>query len=425
MDALPEPDAEARQASEDLNARLLARIAGNGGWIGFDRFMAGALYEPGLGYYTGGSRRFGRDGDFVTAPEISPLFGACVAGQCARWFETLGANRIIEFGAGTGQLAAQVLNALARDGITDVDYRIVELSAPLRQLQGHTLETLAPELAPRVGWLERLPDRIEAVVIGNELIDAMPVRLFVLEAGQVLERGVGAAEMGSDTISAEMVSDPISASAISANPFASPFRFIDRPADPDFARRVLDALAASGWAEGGKALGAWDSGYQSELAEQGPAWLVSVGERLVRGAVLLFDYGFPAAEFYHPQRNGGTLACHYRHRVHHDPLILAGLQDLTAHVDFSALARAAEGVGLDCIGFGSQGSFLLGAGLLEQLARSAEAGSPAYLRQAQAVGRLVSEAEMGELFKAIAFSRGGDFDNTAFQRSDRRAALSR
>lgn len=413
MNELPAPDADARLASTRLNARLLARIAEDGGWIGFDRFMAGVLYEPGLGYYTGGSRRFGRDGDFVTAPEISPLFGACVASQCARWFETLGARRIIEFGAGTGQLAAQVLNGLARNGITDVDYRIVELSAPLRQVQRHTLEALAPELTPRVDWLDSLPEDIEAVVIGNELIDAMPVRLFRLDEGRVFERGIG----GSGTVEAPDV--------LAADPFASPFHFVDRPADPGFAARVLAALAASGWAEDGEPLGAWGPDYQSELAEQGPAWLASVGERLVRGVVVLLDYGFPAAEYYHPQRNGGTLACHYRHRVHHDPLILAGLQDVTAHVDFSALARAAAEVGLDCIGFCSQGSFLLGAGLLEHLAHSAEAGSVAYLRQAQAVGQLVSEAEMGELFKVIAFARGGGFDDAAFARSDRRGALGR
>ena len=173
MDALPVPDADALQSSKELSLRLLARIAEEGGWIGFDRFMAAALYEPGLGYYTGGSRRFGHDGDFVTAPELSPLFGACIAGQCARWFETLGTRRIIEFGAGTGQLAAQVLNALAREGLTDVEYRIVELSAPLRQVQRHTLEALAPELMPRVGWLDRLPETIEAVVIGNELPEAV------------------------------------------------------------------------------------------------------------------------------------------------------------------------------------------------------------------------------------------------------------
>src|SRR5690606_5933939 len=216
MDALPVPDADALQAGKELNLRLLARIAEEGGWIGFDRFMADALYEPDLGYYTGGSRRFGRDGDFVTAPEISPLFGACVAGQCARWFETLGARRIIEFGAGTGQLAAQVLNALARQGITDVDYRIVELSAPLRQVQRHTLETLAPEVAPRVAWLDGLPERLEAVVLGNELIDAMPVRLFLLDEGKVFERGIGGRFVeGQD--------------ALATDPFASPFRFIDRP----------------------------------------------------------------------------------------------------------------------------------------------------------------------------------------------------
>jgi len=413
MNELPVPDPDAHQASAQLGARLLSRIAEGGGWIGFDHFMASVLYEPGLGYYTGGSRRFGRDGDFVTAPEISPLFGACLAGQCARWFETLGTRRIIEFGAGTGQLAAQVLNGLARDGMTDVDYRIVELSAPLRQVQRHTLEALAPERAARVEWLDSLPQHIEAVVVGNELIDAMPVRLFRLDEGKVLERGVG----GSGAFDAP--------GALVADPFSSPFHFVDRPADPDFAARVLDALTAAGWAREGEPLGAWAPGYQSELAEQAPAWLASVGERLVHGVVVLFDYGFPAPEFYHPQRNGGTLACHYRHRVHHDPLILAGLQDITAHVDFSALARAAAAVGLDCIGYCSQGSFLLGAGLLDQLAHSAEAGSPAYLRQAQAVGRLVSEAEMGELFKVIAFARGAGFDEAAFERSDRRGALGR
>lgn len=408
MDRLPEPDDAAREAGLQLAARILADVDAAAGWIGFDRFMGMALYEPALGYYTGGSRRFGREGDFVTAPEISPLFGACVAGQCARWFEPLGAACIVEFGAGTGQLAAQVLNALARDGISPVDYCIVELSAPLRQLQLHTLQSLAPESVAQVRWLDRLPESIEAVVLGNELLDAMPVRLFRLDGTQILERGVGRA---ADT------------PAAGADPFAAPFRFIDRPADPGFAVRVLEALRASGWADPRRALASWGSGYQSELGEQAAAWIASVGERLVRGVVLLLDYGFPAAEYYHPQREGGTLACHYRHRVHYDPLMLAGLQDITAHVDFSALVRAAATVELECTGYSSQGSFLLGAGLLDQLAGVGEAASPAWLRATQAIGRLVSEAEMGELFKAIAFARGAGFDMSAFARSDRRGAL--
>lgn len=410
MIELPEPDVEAQAASRELTAHLLAQVDEAGGWLGFDAFMHGALYEPGMGYYTGGSRKFGHEGDFVTAPQLSPLFGACIAAQCARWFDAIGRRQLVEFGAGTGQLAAQVLNALARAGIDDVDYRIVELSAPLRQVQRHTLETLAPEALPRVDWLDRLPDALEAVVLGNELVDAMPVRLFRLEGAHVFERGVERAP---------------GVEIATLRPLEPAFRFADRPADADFAQKVLAALASAGW--GGPQLppklAAWPDGYQSELAEQARGWMASVGERLRRGVVLLIDYGFPASEYFHPQRAGGTLACHYRHRVHHDPLVLVGLQDLTAHVDFSALASHAAAVGLDCLGFASQGSFLLGAGVLDLLGHAAEPGTPAYLQQAQAVGQLVSEAEMGELFKVIAFGRGGPFDTRAFERGDRRAAL--
>lgn len=408
MNGLPEPDADAQAASARLVARLCGHIHDAGGWIGFDRFMDAVLYEPALGYYSGGSRRFGAGGDFVTAPELSPLFGACIARQCARWFERLDTPRIVEFGAGTGQLAAQILNELARCGIGDAEYQIVEVSAALREVQRSTLTTLAPTHLAQVRWLDTLPGKIEAVVIGNELIDAMPVRLFRVERADIFERGV-AARTG------EPPRD---------DPFASPFAFADRPADAAFAGRVRAALAASGWAEEGEAAGGpWADGYQSELSEQGPGWLASVGERLARGVVLLLDYGFPAREYYHPQRDQGTLACHYRHRVHHDPLILAGLQDVTAHVDFSALARAAEAVGLACLGYSSQGSFLLGAGLLDLLAHAGQPASESWLRQAQAIGRLVGEAEMGELFKVIAFTRGAGFDDTAFARGDRQAML--
>lgn len=395
MSQLPIPDPDQLEASRRLSARIAAAIEAAGGWIGFDDWMARALYEPALGYYAGGSRKFGAAGDFVTAPELSPLFGRCVAAQLAQWFGQGAAATVYEFGAGTGALAASVLQALAGQHFGELRYRIVELSGELRERQRATLAERVPEALARVDWLDALPDRIEGVVLGNELLDAMPVRLFRLAGGQVLERGV-ALEAGG-------------------------FVFADRPADPSFAAAVRAALDAAGWAE----QGGWPDGYCSELGEQAAAWVESVGRRLVRGALLLIDYGFPSAEFYHPQRDQGTLICHYRHRAHHDPLWLPGVQDISAHVDFSAVDAAAGRAGLAPLGYCSQAGFLIGCGLLELAGALPRDDAVEWARQASALQQLISEAEMGELVKAIAYGRGLPDDAIGFARRDRRDSLRR
>ena len=388
---LPAPAPQALAASGRLFARITEAIAREGGWIGFDRYMQLALYEPGLGYYSGGARKFGPQGDFVTAPETSALFGACLAQQCVQWFDEA-APCVVEFGAGSGALAAQVLTELAALGVDGVGYRIVELSGELRSRQRDTIRARAPQWADRVEWLERWPASISGVILGNELLDAMPSRVFHLQAGVVLERGVGVDD-------GRLV-------------------WRDRAADPAFDREVRLVLREA-W---GDPQG-WPDDYVSELCEQAPAWVREAARRLERGAMLLIDYGFPRAEFYHPHRVSGTLMCHYRHFAHPDPFLHPGLQDITTHVDFSAIAQAAESSGLDCLGYTSQAHLLLNLGLLDRLSRTPAESAALYLPQSQAVQRMVSESEMGELFKAIAFGRGVADDAAGFARGDRRGAL--
>ncbi|HRO61886.1 MAG TPA: SAM-dependent methyltransferase [Burkholderiaceae bacterium] len=400
MSRLPSPDPDQIEASLRLSGRIAAAIEAAGGWIGFDDWMARALYEPGLGYYAGGSRKFGAAGDFVTAPELSPLFGRCVAAQLAQWFGQGAAATVYEFGAGTGALAATVLHSLSAQGFGALRYRIVELSGELRERQRATIAERVPEALARVEWLDALPERIEGVVLGNELLDAMPVRLFRIVEGQVYERGVALGE--------------------EAGPAPS-FVFADRPADPSFTAAVRSALDAAGWA----GQGGWPEGYCSELGEQAAAWVESVGRRLVRGALLLIDYGFPCAEFYHPQRDQGTLICHYRHRAHHDPLWLPGGQDISAHVDFSAVDEAARRAGLEPLGYCSQAGFLIGCGLLELAGSLPRDDAIDWARQASALQQLMSEAEMGELVKAIAYGRRLPDDAIGFARRDRRDSLRR
>ncbi|MEZ5659376.1 MAG: SAM-dependent methyltransferase [Burkholderiaceae bacterium] len=400
MDELPVPDADALQVSDALQARVRSRVQTAGGWLGFDQFMQAALYEPGLGYYVAGARRFGAAGDFVTAPELTPLFGHCLANASLEWLEVL-APTITEFGAGTGQLAAQMLNALDRLGRAPDAYRIIEVSPALREQQRHTLEMLCPDLAGRVQWLDRLPERLDGLILANEVLDAMPVRLFALHEGTIHERGLMRGQGD------------------------QPLVWQTRIADSGFTARVRRALAGAGWGGADPLaldLSVWPEGYASEVHEAAIGWVDTLAERLGAGVMLLVDYGFPAREFYHPQRAGGTLACHYRHRVHHDPLRYPGLQDITVHVDFTALARRAERAGLEVLGYTSQANFLLNAGLLDGLAGMPRDGTE-YLRQSQAVQRLVSEAEMGELFKVIAFGRGARGGGPGFHHGDRQGAL--
>jgi SAM-dependent MidA family methyltransferase len=401
LQSLPAASTEEIQRSRLLVEKIRSAInASPERSVGFDTFMAFCLYEPRLGYYSGPSQKFGLHGDFVTAPMQSPLFGACIGQQCAQWLSQLGINEgILEFGAGDGLLAAQVLNELSRQGL-EVSYAIVELSADLQARQRTTIATLAPQALDRVVWLNQLPTSFKGIVLGNELIDAMPVRLFRLESdvtGQLkkFERRV---TCGSGD--------------------ASPFAWLDVEADLKLQQDIDAALARANWS------GEPAAGYLSELPSQANAWLASVAQALEQGVILLLDYGFSAQEFYHPQRSQGTLNCHYRHHSHGEPFYLPGLQDITAHVDFSALLDEAFANSLELLGYTNQAHFLMNLQILDKL--KSMTTSPQYPLHAQAVGRLLSEAEMGDLFKAIAFAKldsGRAFRSLGFAHGDKSHSL--
>jgi SAM-dependent MidA family methyltransferase len=357
----PPPDPEALAVSARLRAKIAAEIHAAGDWIDFARYMHLALYAPGLGYYSAGSCKIGAAGDFTTAPEVSPLFGRCLARQVADLLNQ-GVDDIIELGAGRGTLAATLLGELESLQQLPARYRILEVSADLRARQQQLISERAPRLAARVEWLQTLPESCAAVVIGNEVIDALPVRRLRREQGRWLELGV--------TLSDDRLAWATRATPATALP--------DLPADlPD--------------------------DYETEISPAASALLGELGRRLQRGAVILFDYGFPAREYYHPQRNRGTLMCHYRHTAHGDPFLWPGLQDITAHVDFSALARADHG--LDLLGYTSQAQFLINCGITGLLAEVPAADAARYAPLAAAAQTLLSPAEMGELFKVIAFGR--------------------
>lgn len=347
---------------ESLTSPLLARvreaIAEAGGWLPFDRFMAIALYEPGLGYYAGAAPKFGQmpqgGSDFVTAPELTPLFGRTLARQVAQALAATGTDEVWEFGAGTGALALQVIEALALAGQPLRRYTIVDLSGSLRERQRATLAAHGE----RVHWADALPERMEGVVLGNEVLDAMPVQLLARVGGVWHERGV-----------------------------------------------VRDAPGTLAWADRPTALrpplevpGEHD--YLTEIHPQAEAFVRTLADRLRRGAAFLLDYGFPEAEYYHPQRAMGTLICHRAHRSDSEPLADVGEKDITAHVNFTGVAMAAQDAGMDVIGYTSQGRFLLNSGLLE-LAQRAD------VRQNAMMQKLLNEHEMGELFKVLALAPAG------------------
>jgi SAM-dependent MidA family methyltransferase len=387
-DSLPAPGPSALAQSEALSAQLRSEIAQAGGWLPFDRYMEKALYAPGLGYYGGGSVKFGRrpeDGsDFVTAPELSPLFAATLARPIAQALEASGTREIMEFGAGTGKLAAGLLNALEELGAGFDRYSIVDLSGELRERQSETIEALAPALAARVRWLDALPDRFEGVLIGNEVLDAMPVRLFARMETTWHERGVTLRD--------------------------GQFAFDDRPVSAPQDLEFLSGIEV-------------DGEYVTETHDAARAFTRTICTMLTRGAVLLIDYGFPRHEYYHAQRAQGTLMCHYRHRAHGDPFLYPGLQDITAHVEFTGIAEAGVDTGADLLGYTSQARFLLNAGITEALGAIDPTDSMRFLPAANAVQKLLSEAEMGELFKVIAFSRGIEETLDAFASGDRTHTL--
>ena len=379
--ALPVPDREALAISQELSTRIAAEIARHGGWLSFARYMEMALYEPGLGYYSNPGQVFGAAGDFVTAPELTPLFGATLARQVSPWLKDpalVGSGQVVlEVGGGSGMLAAQLLNALDNVGHHEVRYLILELSAERREHQRQTLKSLAPGLMDRVGWLDTFPESFAGVVVANELLDAMPVQLFEWQADAEAELQ----EMGVTWVDGR-------------------FAWAPRPADAELTETVA-ALRNRLGPEGAQ----WHSPYRSEICPAQQAWMRTLADCMTAGVVMLLDYGFAAPEYYHPQRDQGTLMCHYRHRSHADPFLWPGLSDITAHVDFTALARAATAEGFSLVGYTSMAAFLLNAGLLDELADLPREPESFWFAQAQAVQQLISEAEMGELFKVIAFEK--------------------
>lgn len=384
---LPQPSPEAAAASRDLHAHIAAAITAAGGWISFARYMELALYTPGLGYYSGGAHKFGAAGDFITAPELTPLFAQTLAAQATQVM-ALSAPHIIEVGGGSGALATDLLLALEQRGALPDSYAILELSGELRARQADTLRQRAPHLLARVSWLDALPQKFSGFVVGNEVLDAMPVHLVHWHADVTLERGVALDKQGN---------------------FAWEERSLPPALQPAVA--ALPPL----------------TDYLSEINLAASAWVAAWAGILEQGALLLIDYGFPRHEYYHPQREQGTLMCHYRHHAHGDPFWLPGLNDITAHVDFTAIAEAGFDAGLEVAGYLSQAAFLINCGLTEVLAQATpaamESGDVEYLRQSRAVEKLINPAEMGELFKVIALSKDISAPLLGFARGDKTHAL--
>ncbi len=383
---LPPPSADALAASEELAGAIAADIAAAGGWIGFDRFMELALYTPGLGYYAGGAHKFGAAGDFVTAPELSPVFAQTLAVQLQQ-LQTCCAAQLIEVGAGSGKLASDLLLELERQRRLPESYAILELSGELRRRQHDTIAQRAPHLLPRVHWLDELPGRFSGIVLANEVLDAMPAHLVHWHAGGIGERGVTVA--------------------------GGRFAWADRPASGQLLERALALAGECGIRPP----------YLSEIALAAPAWVRQWARILEQGVLLLIDYGFPRHEYYHPQRAAGTLMCHHRHHAHDDPFYLPGLQDITVHVDFTAIADSGCSEGLDLLGYTAQSTFLFNCGLTDILARTPADDPLRYLPLANAVQQLVSPAEMGELFKVMALGRRISEPLCGFRSGDRSASL--
>jgi SAM-dependent MidA family methyltransferase len=360
----------AAEGTRGLSTLIRRQIAASGGWLPFDRFMAAALYAPGLGYYARGHAVFGNSpssGDFTTAPEMSALFGAALAHQVRQALDATATDEVWEFGAGSGALAAQLLGALGQ-GVRR--YTIVDLSGGLRAQQS---ARLAP-FGERVQWVNALPDTLQGVIVGNEVLDAMPVQLLHFDGSAWFERGVAEHE--------------------------GVFVFADRETP---LRPPLEAP--------------FMPGTTTEIHPQAEAFIRTLAERLQRGAAFFIDYGFPDAEYYLPERRDGTLMCHRAQRSDSNPLIDIGDKDITAHVNFSAIALAAQDAGFDVLGYTSQAHFLINCGLLPLVDAARERGDWPAVAAAQ---KLIAEHEMGELFKVLGFVKGAEaFDALGFSQGDR------
>jgi SAM-dependent MidA family methyltransferase len=381
-EALPEPDGVQQAQSQKLASHLARLAARSKGFLTFEEFMQEALYAPGLGYYSAGAAKLGANGDFVTAPEISPLFGRALAKQLIQVTEAT-KPRILELGAGSGRLALEILNAYRDCAVELPSYQILEVSADLASRQRALFASIAPELLNNIAWLHELPDEIEGAVIANEVLDAIPCRLAERNDAGWRECGVG---------------------FTAGNTLA----WRTRTAGAQFLHSLSKVLPPGE---------RFPPGYRAEFNPQAQALVGTLASRLSLGAAFMIDYGFPSREFYHEDRKAGTLMAHYRHRAHSDLFAWPGLQDLTAHVDFSALAHAADDANATLYGYSSQASFLLNCGILGLM--DATHSTVASAKITAGCQRLLSEAEMGELFKVLAFGRGIEEPLIGFSRGDR------
>lgn len=383
---MPAPDGVQQVHVEAMHTALRRYIIEHGGWIGFDEYLEQVLYAPGLGYYSAGATKLGAVGDFTTAPEISPLFGACIARQCAPFLQSDG--ELLELGAGSGALAEVMLQRLASLDALPARYLILEVSADLKDRQRTLLSRLPVELYERVQWLDALPKALRGVIVANEVADALPFQCFAATSAGYAERGVALGGAG----------------------------------QPEWAERAASVSLLAELKRLEASLGRpFEAGYRGELCLRAGPWMAALAGALESGGILLFDYGFGRSEYYHPQRRRGTLRCHYRHRAHEDPFLYPGLQDISAWVDFTRIAESASDAGLEIAGYCTQAAFLLGAGIDAELA--IERTPLAQARAASGAQTLLMPGEMGESFKAMLLTRGPMPEMPAFALQDMRRLL--
>jgi SAM-dependent MidA family methyltransferase len=385
----PELSAAEAEHGARLAARIRAAIDEAGGWIGFARYMEMALYEPGLGYYSAGARKLGEGGDFVTAPEVAPVFSRCLAGQCAEVLSSLGGGDVLELGAGSGAMAAIMLTEFESLGALPACYRILDVSADLRERQRATLQEAVPHLLDRVEWLDRLPEGFRGVVVANEVLDALPVERFSWRDGEVRALGVVATPEG--------------------------FEWAEAPAGPELGA-AIERIRRDCGAD-------WPEGFASEVNTGLAPWLAAVADSVRRGVMFFVDYGLPRREFYSAERSAGTLLCHFRHRVNDDPFARPGLQDITAWVDFTAVAEAAQGAGLEVAGYATQAHFLIGNDLARRLQDVSGLDIVQRMNLSRQAMVLTLPGEMGERFKVMALAKGYDAPLRGFAVRDLRHTL--
>jgi SAM-dependent MidA family methyltransferase len=386
---LPALSPEESAHSERLVQRIRDAIEAAGGWISFERFMEMALYEPGLGYYSAGATKLGSEGDFVTAPEISPLFSRCLANQCVQVLDTVAGGHVLELGAGSGVMAADVLSELDRQQKTPERYLILEVSADLRERQRALLERRLPHLMDRIEWLDRLPEDFRGVLLANEVLDALPIQRFRIRGLQVNQLGV-TWELGRLDWS-EVHAD----AALEATVREIEFNLGEPFAD----------------------------GYTSEINLRLRQWIAGIAASMQQGAAFLIDYGLPRRQYYAANRSAGTMLCHFRHRFHDDPLINVGVQDIGAWVDFTAVAEAAVAAGMSVAGYTTQAHFLIGTGIEQFLAPTNDEELASRLQMARQAMLLTLPGEMGERFKVIGLAKGVDLPLRGFSVRDLAASL--